>query len=154
MSPEMGWGALRDPVPWGTPAAGLPRAPRACLEKPAGWNGMAEGRGATRGGGASAPAVPSTLSPLDTFHHPLPGRCPAQEVRFQLRGRERPPHIPPEAAPFATSRPLPVLSPPFPFSPSYPQPFSPSPCYQPHSLPFTLESFISSLGNFITHFLA
>lgn len=35
-----------------------------------------------------------------------------------------------------------------------PKPFSPSPCYQPHSLPFTLESFISSLGNFITHFLA
>lgn len=154
MSPEMGWGALRDPVPWGTPAAGLPRAPRACLEKPAGWNGTAEGRGATRGGGASAQAVPQHTFPSGHVSPPLARKVPSAGGAVPAQGQGEASPYPPEAAPFATSRPLPVLSPPFPFSPSYPQPFSPSPCYQPHSLPFTLESFISSLGNFITHFLA
>lgn len=98
MSPEMGWGALRDPVPWGTPAAGLPRAPRACLEKPAGWNGMAEGRGATRGGGASAPAVPQHTFPSGHVSPPLARKVPSAGGAVPAQGQGEASPYPPRGS--------------------------------------------------------
>lgn len=65
MSPEMGWGALRDPVPWGTPAAGLPQAPRHAWRSQLGGTGWLKA-GEQRGEEAPQPRLFPAHFPLWT----------------------------------------------------------------------------------------